>query len=240
VLKLTKPYLCIPIASALLVGWAGVADAAHVQGRVVDTKGKPVSGVTVSLNRGSKGEAVSRMETFLAESDAKGDFAAELPAGFWAACINGTHQAVLDPCQWGKQLSTVEIAPTTLESRLDIVVEPATIVEIGVLDASKVMPVPGGPSSRNSFVPGVLAPDGRFRAATLVKSDGKGHTFQIAVPQSSDIRFTYVAAGLELIDKKDAHLNPGQTLDIKAKQGAAATKIEYSIQPSSEALANGR
>jgi hypothetical protein len=225
---------CILILSLAAPAAIGQTATGSVQGTILDAKTlKPVSAAWVIASRAGA-------PPFTKNTKTGGDGAFQiqgLTAGNFTLCVQASGDQYLDPCLWNGTPVRVTVTSGQTISGISVKVTAASILNVQVQDAQKVLSQKTKDGRRPELSLGVWGPKGLYYPAHASGSTSTGtglkggitsYNYRLAVPRDTALNFYIASHDVKLGDASGAALpaNAGQqafqhaTSDVNPKSFA--------------------
>ena len=176
-----------------------------IQGNVLDAKSqKPIPAALIIANRAAV-PAFSKHT----KSGADGAFQIQgLTPGTYSLCVLAPGDQYLDPCQWNAASATLTLASGQNLTGLSLKLTAASILNIQVQDAQKVLAQATRDGRRPNLTLGVWGPGGQFYPVHLAGTPPAGtlpvgiptYSYRLAVPRDTALSFYIASHDLKLGD----------------------------------------
>ncbi len=206
-----KYILILSIAAHAALAQTGTTGTASIAGTIQDAKTlKPVPAALVIASRAGT-------PPFTRNTKSGGDGAFQiqgLTAGNYSLCVQAGNQ-YLDPCQWNGSPAGVVLGAGQAAAGVKIALTPASLLNIQVRDAQKVLGQLTKDGRRPDLSVGVWGPRGLYYPAHAVSSpmDTVGsqpglstYSYQLGVPRDTALNFCIASRDLKLGDDKGVAL----------------------------------
>lgn len=229
-----KPALVI--AALLVFQSASVAQSGgELSGRVVDSDGRAIDGITVTYKRLQRQIVDSNGRVRLAGpalsasvvTARDGSFSIKEAAGNYIVCALPLRQPQIGSCEWPLVTSRVQIVEGRVSPLSDLVVRTGTRVVLAFSDSS------GRLRNNRSFLVGVMSSTGYYQRAHLDSSLSKeGIPAYVAIIPATTTAQVFVAStGMKLTYKDGRAVITGRPdLRIETGKPGSDVVVEMSIQ----------
>ncbi len=215
----------------------GQTGTASVQGTVLDAKTlKPVPAALVIASR-----AGAPPFTRSTKSGGDGAFQIQnLTDGNYSLCVQAAGDQYLNPCQWSNTPSGVTLSSGQTAAGIKIALTPASVVNIQVRDAQKVLGQVTKEGRRPDLSLGVWGPRGLYYPAHLAGSPTTTgrlpgginvYSYQLAVPRDTALKLYIASRDVRLGDANGVALpaNASQQTFQHATGDASPKSFTFSV-----------
>lgn len=217
-LKILLAVACVAIAPAVTCG-------GEVAGAVVDSNGKPISGVTVIVQSSAASAPDIPPESRVVTTAADGSFRTAVAGGDYIICADAWAAGLLNPCEWGSSVPVRVTANQTIGNiRLELA--PGARLDFRVSDPGKLRPKPEEGHPDTFAVPCVVDSTDRIRCARWMGTDAEGHVFQLLVPDEEDYEVIVLWNNVVVTDGAGKAVGKDARWKLKPKRG---NKYEYAF-----------
>lgn len=197
----------IPIILLTCSVAVGQTVTASIAGTVVDSKtSKPVPAALVIANRAGAPPLARNTKT-----GGDGTFLIQrLAAGNYLLCVQVAGDRYLNPCQWNGAPAAVTIAAAQAATGIKIALIPASVLNIQVNDAQKVLSQLTKDGRHPDLTLGVWGPKGMYYPARAAGSgptatagpqaSANTYSYRLAVPRDTALNFYIASHDLKLGD----------------------------------------
>lgn len=229
-----KFILMLSLAAPAAIGQTGIGS---IQGTILDAKTlKPVPAALVIASRAGA-------PPFTRNTKSGGDGAFQiqgLSAGNYSLCVQAAGDQYLDPCLWNGTPATVTLTSSQAISGISVKVTAASVLNVQVQDAQKVLSQMTKDGRRPDLSLGVWGPKGLFypvRASGSPASTGNlqggitSYSYRLAVPRDTALKFYIASHDLKLGDATGAALaaNASQQAFQHATGDANPKSFSFSV-----------
>jgi len=197
-----------------------------IQGRVVDSEGRPVFGAMVQTSRQPGFGAETELTVARADTSGDGSFdLTGLNPGIYRLCAQQMGSALLDPCEWCDAPVTVQLNAGGLLQGVDVPVEFGTLLRIAIDDPQETLKAEEADTKRKtSFLyVAIRSRAGNLRKAMLLRTTATGYELGVAVPRDQDADLFVAGHNLALKGNDNRELpEMGQTIQIPKQAIAEA------------------
>jgi hypothetical protein len=232
--KLVKCIILLLLAVAAALGQTATAT---IQGTVLDARTlKPVpAGLVIATRAGTP--------PFTRNTKSGGDGAFQiqgLTAGNYSLCVQGLADQYLDPCLWNGTPATVTLVSGQAASRISVKLTAASVLNIQVQDAQKVLSQVTKDGRRPDLSLGVWGPRELYYPAHSAGSAIPGanppggittYSYRIAVPRDTALNFYIASRDLKLGDATGVALpaNASRQAFVHATGDTNAKSFSFSV-----------
>lgn len=196
----------IPILLLTCSAAVGQTGTASVAGTVIDSKtSKPVPAALVIASRAGASPLAKNTKT-----GGDGAFLIQgLTAGNYLVCVQAAGDQYLDPCQWNGAPAAVTLTATQAANGIKIPLTPASVLNIQVKDAQKVLSQLTKDGRHPDLALGVWGPRGMYyparaaggpTAAAGPQASVDTYSYRLAVPRDTALNFYIASHDLKLGD----------------------------------------